>query len=372
MPNGHEIADALAVALAGTVHELPTEDRFDRLVVLADGRVPLVVRDWGHTLGVCLVGVRGWHARPKKFVDALVREIVVAARAWAKSESRERATMFECAAVLVEFLAAHTGGPWTASLPGVVVPAELWLRPREGSASVGVFSDAVRVWVGAEFSSRPVPAEHLIEQVLAARAELGVTSSSMRAIAAAVDEQLAEHARNLDLALRIEAVAERLMTLLEPRLGPGTRSLLALASHFSSIKIDVAFPRGDEIRVYAKDNRVIVEAGLVGEQGWLGSSEAVDDIGGMIDPILDALERARRSLTIERLVVGREYEVRENLQELRTGMIVRFDGFNDIDNHYGRYEFTSRDGRSVAVAGDFSSPRHSPLGEAHRYLKVIG
>jgi hypothetical protein len=367
MPSGHEIADALAAALSGTVHELPTEDRFDRLVVLADGRAPLVVRDWGHTLGVCLVGVQGWHARPTKFVDALVREIVAATQAWAKSESRERATMFECAAVLVEFLAAHTGGPWTASLPGVVVPAEVWLRPREGSASVGVFSDAVRVWVGGGSSS-----QHLIERVLATRAELDVTSSSMRAIAAAVDEQLAEHARNLDLALRIEAVAERLIALLEPRLGAGARSRMSLASHFSSVEIVVAFPRGNEVRIYANDGRVIVEAGLVGEQGWLGSSETVDDVGGMIDPILEALERARQSLTIERLVIGREYEVRENLQELRTGMVVRFDGFNDIDNHYGRYEFTSRDGRSVAVAGDFSSPRHSPLGETHRYLKVIG
>lgn len=356
MPSGHEIASALATALGGTVHELPLEDRFDRLVVLADRRVPLLVRDWGHTLGVCLVGVRGWHDRPAKFDDALVREIVAATQAWAKTESRERATMFECAAVLVEFLAAHTGGPWTASIPGVVLPGELWLHPREGSASVGVFADAVRVWNGGQS----------VERVLVTRAELQATSASMRAIATAVDGQLAAHASNLDLAQHIETVAERLSAMLEPRLGVGVRSRTGFASHSSTIQIEVAFAGSGPVRILAKDGRVIVEAGLVGEQ-----LDEIDDIGGMVDPIIAALERARRTLTIEKLVIGREYEVREDLQELRVGMVVRFDGFDDIDNHYGRYEFTSRDGRRVAVAGDFSTPRHSPLGKAYRYLTEL-
>jgi hypothetical protein len=358
MPNGREIADTLARELGGRVHELVTPDAPDLLVVLRDGRVPLLVRDFGHTLGVCLVGVQGWHDRPVSFVDALVRQIVVAAQTWAKAESRARATMFECAAVLLEFLAAHTGGAWTASIPGVVVPAELWLHPREGSASVGVFADAVRVWNG----------DHSLEQVMVLRSDLAAASSSMQAIACAVDQQLATHARNLELSTHIEAVSERLIARLESRLGRCTPTRTGFVSHSSVIQISLAFARG-EVRVFAKDGQVLVEAGLVGEQGWSGSGDAVDD---MLEPILAALERARRSLTIHELVVGREYEVREDLQELRAGMLVRFDGFDDIDNHYGRYEFTSRDGQRVAVAGDFSTPRNSPLGEAHRYLKELG
>jgi hypothetical protein len=359
MPSGREIADVLAALLGGHVRVLPTPDRPDRLIVLGDGRVPLLVRDFGHTLGVCLVGVRGWHDRPASFLDAVVREIVVATQAWATSESHTRATMFECAGMLAEFLAAHTGGPWTVSIPGVEVPAEIWLHPSEGSASVGVFADAVRVWNGSQS----------LEKVMVLRADLESTSSSMRAIAIAVDGQLATHARNLDLAARIEAVSERLIARLEPRLGRCDRSRTGLVSHFSAIQMSLGFSGWGVVRIFAKDGGVTVEAGLVGEQGWSGSDDVTDE---MCDAIVAALERAQRSLTIEKLVVGREYEVREDLQDLRAGMIVRFDGFDDIDNHYGRYEFTARDGRRVSIGGDFSHPRHSPLGETHRYLKELG
>src|SRR5262245_34083247 len=161
MPTGREVADMLAAALGGNVRELPTQERTDSLVVLADGRVPLLFRHFGpHTLGVCLVGTRGWHDRPANF-DA-VPEIVEATRAWAKAEPRELATMFEVVAVLAEFLTAHTGGAWTASTPGTVVPSELWLHPSEHAAgSVGVFADAVRVWNG----------NVSVEKVLVTRAE---------------------------------------------------------------------------------------------------------------------------------------------------------------------------------------------------------
>lgn len=364
MPSHHEITDILTTALGGSVRELPSDDRSGRilrLVVLADQRMPLLVRDWGHTVGVCLVGVRGWQGRPAIFDAVLVREIVGATQAWASGQSLESATMFECAAVVVDRLAAHTGGPWTVSIPGVVVPRELWLNACAGSASVGVFSDAVRVWSGS----------HALETVLATRADLVATSSGLQAIAAAVDGQLAEHSRNVDLSRRVEAVAERLVDMLEPRLGAGVSSRMGSASHSSSIRTHVEFAGFGTVRVLASGGRVVVEAGLVGEQGWSGSGETFDAIGSMVDPIVEALERARVTLTIEKLSVGCQYEVLEDLQALRAGMVVRFDGFDDIDNHYGRYEFTSRDGVRVAVAGDFSTPRHSPLCEAHRYLKVL-
>lgn len=357
MPSGSQFADMLAAAVGGSVRELPDRERTDQLIVLADGRVPLLVRDFGHALGVCLVGVRSWHDRPANFDDALAQVIVADTQVWAAAEPLTLATMLECASVLTEFLTAHTRVPWTASIPGVGVPRELWLHPREGSASVGVFADAIRVW----------NRERSLERTVVVRADLQPTSSSMQAIAAAVDGQLDAHVSNRYLEVRIELAAKRLQAKLEPRLGACVVSRMGLTSYSGTIRLSLRFGR-DEVRVFARDGRVIVEAGLVGAQGWSDSGEVVEE---MIDPILSALEVERRSLTIDKLTVGCEYEVREDLQELRAGMIVRFDGFDDIDNHYGRYEFTSRDGRRVAVAGDFSTPRNSPLRDAHRYLKAI-
>ena len=358
MPSGREIADTLAAALSGSVRELPTQGRADWIVVLDDGRVPLLVRHFAaHTLGVCLVGTRGWHDRPANF-DA-VQEIVEATRAWARAQPRELATMFECVAVLAEFLSARTGDAWTVSTPGTVVPSEIWLHPSvHSSGSVGVFADAVRVWNG----------NVSVEKVLVTRAELRPTSAGLQAIAAAVDQQAATHARNRDLEVQIETMTEQLVARLESRLGTCTLGRTGHVSHWGTIRTSLWFSGSSEVRVFAKDDRIIVEAGLVGAQGWSSREEAVDE---MIDPIVAALELARRTLTIEALAKGQEYRVIEDLQELRTGMIVRFDRFDDIDNHYGRYEFTTREGVVVAVSGDFSTPRNSPLGETHRYLEVI-
>ena len=79
----------------------------------------------------------------------------------------------------------------------------------------------------------------------------------------------------------------------------------------------------------------------------------------------------RESLTIERITVGQRYRVLQSIGELREGMVVRFIGFEDIDNHYGVYEFAGPDGSKLAVGGDYSTPRNSPLGQAHRYLKPV-
>jgi len=76
-------------------------------------------------------------------------------------------------------------------------------------------------------------------------------------------------------------------------------------------------------------------------------------------------------LALHHLEPGKRYRVLETLQELQRGDIVVFRLFDDIDNHYGRYEFETPGGRRVAVGGDFSTPEHSPLAETHRYLEEL-
>lgn len=76
-------------------------------------------------------------------------------------------------------------------------------------------------------------------------------------------------------------------------------------------------------------------------------------------------------LTLGGLVPGRRYRVLEAIQELQRGATVTFLRFDDIDNHYGRYEFETAGGQRVGVGGDYSTPENSPLAETHRYLEEL-
>ena len=79
----------------------------------------------------------------------------------------------------------------------------------------------------------------------------------------------------------------------------------------------------------------------------------------------------RPPLTIRRLVPGRRYRVLETIDELQRGATVVFRMFDDIDNHYGRYEFETTGGQRVGVGGDYCTPENSALGETHRYLEEL-
>jgi hypothetical protein len=77
------------------------------------------------------------------------------------------------------------------------------------------------------------------------------------------------------------------------------------------------------------------------------------------------------AVTIDQLAIGKRYRVRATVQELPQGAIVRFEGFNDLDNHYGAYEFSGADGKVLRVGGDFSTLRDSPLADVDRYLELL-
>ncbi len=120
------------------------------------------------------------------------------------------------------------------------------------------------------------------------------------------------------------------------------------------------------IKVSAVGESVHVDAGLIGPLGWHGVVTELTP--ALVDEIAGALVRELTTLTIDRITVGRRYRVLETLQQLTKGDVVTFVGYDDIDNHYGKYDFQTSEGRAVSVSGDFSTLRSSPLGEAHRYL----
>lgn len=84
-----------------------------------------------------------------------------------------------------------------------------------------------------------------------------------------------------------------------------------------------------------------------------------------------AVYTPRPPLTLGRLVPGHRYRVLETIGELQRGATVVFRMFDDLDNHYGIYEFETTSGQRVGVGGDYSTPENNHLSETHRYLEEL-
>jgi hypothetical protein len=348
-------AETIAAELGGHVRELAVQgDTATFVIVLPDGRVPLLVRDFGHALQICLHGTSTWFA-PRGRVDAvMLREAIATTRAWAETEQADGVTLYEIAMQLAMVLQHALEQRWTVSLPGAPDPQEAWLRgPDFDAAAVGVFVGRAMVWI------RDDPREFTIST----RRELVVSSEK---IVAAIREQIAAYRANVALSELVRARAEQLAAKLGERLRIACRvEIASRPSHWQASEARVLGQSSAELaRVFVRNKDVLVHAGLVGEDGWEGTEL-------QLDAIVEAIERAARTLTIERLLPGHRYRVLADIGQLREGMVVRFVGFDDIDNHYGVYEFEQLDGCKVGVAGDYSSPRHSPLAQAHRYLESL-
>lgn len=63
------------------------------------------------------------------------------------------------------------------------------------------------------------------------------------------------------------------------------------------------------------------------------------------------------------LTQGSDYLVLNDVGDLRKEQIVKFAGFDDIDNHYGIFVFIDSQGQILEVNGDFSGPNHSRFKE---------
>ena len=69
------------------------------------------------------------------------------------------------------------------------------------------------------------------------------------------------------------------------------------------------------------------------------------------------------------LVQGADYIVLNNMGDLRKGKIVKFAGFDDVDNHYGIFVFTDATGKVIEVKGDFSGRNHPNIKQLELAIK---
>lgn len=341
---GLELARAIAIAVDGDVRELPSADHVRAYGIVVDGGMPALVRDFGHLLGVS-VGKRAWH--PRKSEPALVAEIAGAIR------PAERVTLPELALALADALSAALGERWGISIPGTPIPTEMWLHGATfDAASVGVFASRAVVWLDTA------------QQVTVAdRAQLG---DACARVVELVRAQHARYAANVERGERVRAIATALAERLAGDVGACTVAMSGRPTHGSAMTATVNADGRELVQLRADGDDVRAHAGVVGGDGWSG---VIGDLDTQLPAILDAIRRARTMLTLEQLVPGERYRVRQPIGQLVAGTIVTFVGFEDIDNHHGRYQFRDGSGAIVVVDGDFSTPRHSPLGETHRYLE---
>ena len=357
----HPATEALVRSLAsscGGVHvfvpELAAHGGW--AVSLADGRVPLLVRDFGHAIGVAVHRSRAW-TQPLATYDArALREITGVVRTWEQSRDPEECTLLELALDLRRALVAALGDRWSLSLPGTPDPTEGWIHPADhDAASIGVFDGRALAWVEGVCREVFVP-------------QRSALADAHEPIVRAAREQLALHARNVVLAARLESTADELTRRLAAhfRLPFTWRSRLR-PSHASTIRVSIDCPAraSDVMELRAEHDVVRAHAGLVGEDGWDGE---LGEVEPHLWQITRAIEHSLTALTFERLVPGRVYRVLSAVDELIPGELVRFVRFDDLDNHYGRACFETLDAEPRQVRGDYSDPRHGPLAEAHRVL----
>ena len=365
-----ELSRAIAVALGGVVVEVPSEQPVRQLAVaLSDGRVPVLVRGFGHTIGANVATTAQWSLRPNADLIAAAVPIAEAARDWAASHPGT-ATMLDLALEVARAVAADRGERWTVGIPGTVAPTEMWLHgPSIDVASVGVSEGGVHLWIDGALRRHAAPTR-------------GELAGACAFAVGAVREQAARYERHVALGARLEAATEELVRALAPRL-PAVElvaSIRGRPTYAGAIRASIGWRAKKkrktaariepcEVVTLAADGGAIgVHAGVVGPDGWEGELTSADAI---LDAVIAAIERALETLTIERLTVGQRYRVLETTQELVAGTIVTYTGLDDIDNHYGRYVFVTSGGVEVAVAGDCSVPRHGPLRELHRILAEV-
>jgi hypothetical protein len=354
------LAQSIATGLDASVHALPcAAPQSAHVVQLADGRVAVLVQSTQKHLGVTL-GTRGWHQLIGAPDATLVADVVAAARQWASSKPVDKVTTFELARDLPAALAAAVpeGGPWRVSVDGTFERVRFAIRGANvDAAAVNVDEDGVTA-----VRKMPVAKRGALESVR------GLVIEQVRA-------QLASYAKNVALRQRMTDVA----TELTQRLPWRARVQCTMSGPFSTatwgwacvITIACRDARGGaEVRLTGERDRVHVHAGLGAPRGWSGEVDVVDDAS--LAAIADAVEKALATLTLDKLQVGARYRVRETIDGLVAGSVVTFQGYDDVDNHYGSYDFVDATGKKVGVGGDYSTPHTSTLGaDTGRYLERL-
>lgn len=327
--SGRRFADAIAAAVGGWVHEVPSRDHTMQYAIAIPParRMPCLVRDFGHAFSAVIFGGRSFSVPPKADPTPVVSDVAADLRAWNPDEAP---TILERAIALRDALAEALEEPWTVSIPGTLEPTEMWLHGAKfEAASIGVFGGG----------SDPIP--RVIERARA---------------------QQAAYRSNVERGKQLEVIAGELARRLRERLDePWPVATTGFASHDRAIGVTI----GTEVALRVDGDELRGHAGLPGDDGW---DARLDDYD--LDDLVKAIVRARQTLQLDDLRIGARYRVIDSIQDLRVGSIVTYSLYDDIDNHYGRYVFTDEAGNECAVSGDLSGAAN-PLREVHRYLAKI-
>ncbi len=358
--NAHTLAETFAVALGGATRELPSHSEGRAFaVVLPDGRAPVLVRRFvPGSLGAIVYGTRSWRlaaTQSPAAVAAISVEVAGAVRDWLASSSPAAPTLTEMALAALARLSSAFDERWTAAIPGTDDPSEMWLQGRNPDAArVGVFAGRFVIP-----SREVIPIRH--------RGDLDLRAADL---VAAVRAQHEAYRLRVSLSASVRSLADALASRLGAHL---SRRCVASGrggtSYESALSAHIVFeddPRRTLATIEAHDGAVRVHAGVPGVGGWDGHGTDAD---AMLEGVAAAVARAESTLTLDRLVPGSRYRVIGKLRGFARGEVVRFEGFDDIDNHYGEYIFVTDGGRSVTIGGDYSTPERSPLAEVYRVLE---
>lgn len=265
------------------------------------------------------------------------------------------------AQAIAHALSTARGQPWTVAVPGTDPPKEAWVHGPPGApARVGCFPGRVVVWVGSDPFETPV----------ATRSEL---QAALPAVSDQVERQLAWLRLEASLGGRIATASQELAARLGGFVAAPGRGGWKVEAHGDRAFVVYTF-KGvvhPVVGLWSEGGRVVVRAGLYGRDGYEGPLTSVD---ASLPAIADAVGRSLSRLTLERLVEGASYRVREPFAGLARGAVVTFLGLDALDNHYGVYRFRGADGAETQVETDPSSGldhRGDPLRETHRWLEAV-
>ena len=358
--HAHEVAVAIASALGGEVRAIPTDgSRVELAVAVPGGALPLrvyeqvshVAAEEGHTsAGIQLVTQQLWSIRDVADLAPVVAEIAAATRAWA-AEHGDQVTALELALDAATTLSLEYGAPFhvTASAP----PHTMVVRAEAIAAS------------RLEITTRPGTQGPVRTRATLVRDRWAAVADVREQIAAVrLGRELVQLGR-----ARVHAVHAALVAAgIAPPAGAWH-----VNEHVASTELSWSDARRAYVVLQAHEERgaVVAHAGLRGVRtadGWDGD---LADLPAALPAVTAAIQRQCAALTVDRLVVGQRYRVRETLPPLTAGALVTYGGLDDIDNHHGKFDFTAEDGSPLAIYCDPSSPDFSALGDTGRYLEEV-
>ncbi len=357
---GRAVADAVARDLGGEVRALPTDGCKEFVIVVAGGRAPVLVREFPASLGACVPSGPAIVDGAANFDAPRISEIVEGAKAWLAKRDVAVVSMYGIAVALLDAFTAQLDEAWLAHTPGTADPTELWLSsPQRDAGSVGVFPAKIVIWIGT--SARSFSLTTLAE-----------VATALPSILAAVREQRARFERHIAASARIRTAAAELTAKLAERTKlPTTVVHGGFVRHDSSEHATITCGTR-RVVIDMIDDEIRVHAGLVGKSGFACKLDELDaDFDHVFSQIVSALAEARARLTVGDLRVRARYRVIDDWKGLPAGDEVTFVGLDDIDNHYGEYQFDTTDGQRIIVGGDCSHPETGPLSEVHLYLERV-